>query len=201
MSIDADDIVEGAPMGAGQLLARAAAAEARASARNAAAVSQLAQPVDLWIDDRTRAAIANILSAMIAALSGEIRGYAVRALTMQGDAALAERLSKAAGDIEQALYRGGILNQHDLVAELIARTMQEMIGEALPTHAPSTDDGGSLIVRLATAPDGIVAQAATAYLAAEARRRAPHEGNGPVRTDLPAELHHRLVWWIAAGLA
>ncbi|MGJ3648826.1 DUF2336 domain-containing protein [Sphingomonas sp. GlSt437] len=201
MSIDADDIVEGAHQGVGQLLARAAAAEARASARMAAAVSQLAEPADLWIDDRTRAEVANALSAMIAALDGEIRAHAVRVLTVQGEAALADRLAHPSGDVEALLLRSGVLGDPELVAELLARTMQDMIGEALPAQAPSGDEGASLIVRLATAPDGIVANAANAYLAAEGRRRAPVEGNAPVRTDLPAELHHRLVWAVVAAIA
>jgi hypothetical protein len=76
-----------------------------------------------------------------------------------------------------------------------------MIGDALPSTAPLDDDRPSLIVRLATSPDGIVSAMATTLMSTEARRRAPQESGAPLRTDLPAELHHRLVWWVAAAIA
>ncbi|PMZ61591.1 hypothetical protein C1X97_30525, partial [Pseudomonas sp. FW306-2-11AA] len=37
-------------------------------------------------------------------------------------------------------------------------------------------------------------------LAAESRRRLPASLGQFRSTDLPAELHHRLVWWVAAAL-
>jgi hypothetical protein len=39
-----------------------------------------------------------------------------------------------------------------------------------------------------------------ALLGAESRRRAAPPGEAPGWSDLPAELHHRLVWWVAAAL-
>jgi hypothetical protein len=39
-----------------------------------------------------------------------------------------------------------------------------------------------------------------AVLIAESRRRASPESGQLTQTELPAELHHRLVWWVAAAL-
>ena len=55
-------------------------------------------------------------------------------------------------------------------------------------------------MRLADSGDGIVAAAAQALLAAEARRLSASERGTPGGSELPAELHHRLVWWIAASV-
>ena len=52
------------------------------------------------------------------------------------------------------------------------------------------------MVRLSACDNASVAAAATALLTADNRRRLVP----PVRSDLPAELHHRLVWAVAAAL-
>lgn len=204
MSIDRDDNLQGIRAGASQLLARAAAGESRAEVRLRAAVAQLSQPDDLWIDDRTRAQVANCLSGMIAAIEAELRGHAARALGVRGAADLAEAIARPQPTTEAALAAAGLLAAPDLVRELVARTAQDMTSEALPPMAPSEDDRASLIVRLAGVPDGVVAATAIAYMAAEARRRAATDA-GEVKassqTDLPAELHHRLVWWVTAAIA
>lgn len=201
MSIDRDDTDEGIRVGAGQLLARAAGAEARAEARLRAAVVQLSQPDQWRIDDRTRAQVSTTLSGMIAAIEGELRGHAARSLSLHDHPALGEAIGASREGVEAALTSAGLLEAPDLVAELLARVAQDMIGEALPAQAPNDGESDSLIVRLATGADSIVAAMATVYSGAEGRRRAPSEGNAALRTDLPAELHHRLVWWVAAGIA
>lgn len=201
MSIDRDDNIEGIRTGVGKLRACAAAEETRAESRLRAAVAQLGQPDELWIDDRLRAEITNSLSGMIGAIEVELRARAGRSLAMRGGTELADLVIAPATGVENTLLGAGLLTAPDLVHELVARVMQDLIGEALPPVAPIDSDGPSLMVRLATAPDGTVASLATTYMTASARRRGPREGNGPARTDLPAELHHRLVWWTAAAIA
>jgi len=53
---------------------------------------------------------------------------------------------------------------------------------------------------LAGSADASVADAALALMAAESRRRGLIDSNRLERTELPAELHHRLVWWVAAAI-
>jgi hypothetical protein len=76
----------------------------------------------------------------------------------------------------------------------------ELTGEALPAQAPDTPETPSLIVRLARSSDRVVAGAAAAVLAGESARRAANENGSLAGTGLPAELHHRLVWWVAAAV-
>lgn len=201
MSIDRDDVTDAIRPGVTQLLARAAADDARADARLSAAVAQLAQADEWRVDDRTRAVVGNMASAMIATIEGDVRSFAARALVARGAPDLATAMANPDMGVEQMLVRAGLLGQRDLARELLARVVQDMVGESLPATAPNDSDRPSLVVRLATSPDGIVSTTAATLMSAEARRRAPHESAAPLRTDLPAELHHRLVWWVVAGIA
>jgi hypothetical protein len=71
---------------------------------------------------------------------------------------------------------------------------------ALPVHAPDDPERPSLINRFVQHPDRVVAASAMALLIAESRRRTSPDAGQLTQTDLPAELHHRLVWWVAAAL-
>ena len=86
------------------------------------------------------------------------------------------------------------------MAELMARVRQELLARRCRSHAPDDPERPSLINRFVQHPDRVVAAGAMAVLIAESRRRGVPECGTFTRTDLPAELHHRLVWWVAAAL-
>jgi hypothetical protein len=191
---DKDDEVHRDP---GQLIARAAAAETRDRARLAVAIDDffLADPGRL--DDRMRATVALTLAGLVGAVERALAAHAARLLAARGLETLAERIAKGSTALEQ-LERAGLLRDRELMRELIARAQQEVIGEGLPSAAPPHVDTPSLLTRLSNHPDGVVAAAAAALFAAEGRRRGLIDGLA--HSDLPAELHHRLVWWVAAVL-
>ncbi|MFA5968994.1 MAG: DUF2336 domain-containing protein [Sphingomonas sp.] len=200
MSIDRDDTAEGIRVDVAKLLARAAGAESRAEKRVCAVIAQISQPTKLLIDDRTRARLSVGLSDMISAVETEIIDIATHSLTAQGRQDLAETLAGAHGSTETLLIESGLLQASDLGRELVSRVDQDMISEALPIFAPGDDAEPGLMARLATVPYGAVAALATAYVAAEANRRAGRQGRAAGRSDLPAELHHKLVWSTAAAI-
>jgi hypothetical protein len=98
------------------------------------------------------------------------------------------------------LRESGLLRDPELMAELLARVRQEALGAALPMHAPDDPERPSLINRFVQHPDRVLASGAMAVLIAESRRRGGPDVGQVNQADLPAELHHRLVWWVAAAL-
>lgn len=192
MSVERDDPAGGAPDGADALLRRAAIADARAARRLTAAAAELATPDDARLDDELRATIAAMLARLVEAIEADLRHYAGRAV------APAAVLSSSAAPVADRLVRGGLFDDSELVAELVARALGDLIAARLPASPSDDAERPSLLPRLASDPDRVVANAANALMAAEARRRGPGPDTG--RDDLPAELHHRLVWWVAAGL-
>lgn len=131
------------------------------------------------LDDETRADV----GALVVALVGVVVG------------ALCDRLAMPRQDAEVVatrLARAGMLRDAELTAEVIDRARQSRIAARLPLVAREGE--ASLLVRLSDCPEVQVASAAKALLQAESQRRA-----GSAGTELPAELHHRLVWWVAAA--
>lgn len=179
--------------------ARAERARARADARLSGAIADLFLPDDDRLDERTRLTLARVLGGIVAAIEADIRRHAARLLVGRGATDRAESVLASGGDIANRLARAGLLRDRALIEELLARVRQDLIADALPTAVAGPDEA-SLVVRLVSVPDTIVASAATALLAAESRRRGANVGGTAVGSELPAELHHRLVWWIAAGV-
>jgi hypothetical protein len=100
----------------------------------------------------------------------------------------------------ERLAGAGLLRDPEFLGECLARIELELLAAAIPVQAPDHPDTASLIVRLVRSPDRVVAIAAAAVLAGESHRRAAQEGGALAGTGLPAELHHRLVWWVAAAI-
>lgn len=200
MSNNDRDMDDGAQRGVSQLLARAAAAEARADERLAAAIDDFFLPDDARLDDRMRSAMAVTLSTLVAAVEGALRQHAARLLVQRDHGALATALTGSDHLILDRLVRAGLVRDVDLMRELVARVRQDLMIDNLPAEAPADPEIPSLLSRLAGHGDSVVAAGAMALLAAEARRRA-EPGHGQItQTDLPADLHQRLVWWVAAAL-
>jgi hypothetical protein len=198
MSTEVRDMDDARGSGAGVLIARATAADARGRTRLSAAIEDFFLPDDARLDDRMRSGIAGALTALVAGVEAALTQHAARLLAMRGEPELALRLTGGTRAILDRLVTAGLFRDSDLMSEVIARVRLETIGDAMPTTSPAELDSPSLLARLANHIDGVVAEAATAVFAGESRRRGVIEG--VALTDLPADLHHRLVWWVAAAL-
>ena len=198
MSDNPVDMRDGHAVGARELLARAAAAELRAFQGLAVAIDDFFLPEEARLDEHGRSALAALLRGLVETVEGEIREHAVRLLTGRGESGLVAALIEPGSALER-LGRAGLLRDPELMAELIARVRQETLGAALPMNAPDDPERPSLINRFVQHPDRVLAASAMAVLIAESRRRTSPDV-GQFQTELPAELHHRLVWWVAAAL-
>lgn len=196
MSVDSNDASRAKAPVAALLFARAASAERRAEARLATAIDDFFLAEDDRLDDRTRAAISAVLTAAVHAIEREVAAHAARQLAGQGFAAQAAALADGNTPLLGRLLDSGLLRDRELMAELLGQVRQDLLGEALlANRAPGTQT--ALLARLTDCGDGVVAAAASAYLLADSRRRAPGTAR---RGDIPAALHRRLVWWVAAAL-
>jgi hypothetical protein len=198
MSVDQRDWDDGAPASARTLLARAAAAARHADRRLAEAIDDFFLADDSRLDDRTRAALAATLTAMVAVVERDLRQRSVALLT-GADPALIQRIESGAPVLDR-LAGSGLLRDFDLMRELIARTRQDLLVDLLPALPPDEIGSASLLARLAASADASVADAALTMMAAESRRRGLIDSYRLERTELPAELHHRMVWWVAAAI-
>jgi hypothetical protein len=200
MSIDPSDTTDGISRGASHLLARGAADDVCADRRVLAAINDFFVDDVARLDDRVRAALGELLAGLTGAIEAELRQHAGRLLMGRDEPELASQLVRDLPRVYDILSRAGLLRDDELMRELLARVRQEILGDALAPIAPDDPDTPSFVARLVNHSDGIVAAAATALLAADARRRATIEPGSAPRGDLPAELHHRLVWWTAAAI-
>lgn len=198
MSIDQGDWDDGARTSASTLLARAAAAVRHVDRRLAEGIDDFFLADDSRLDDRTRAALAATLTAMVAVVEHDLRQRAVTLLT-GADPALVLRIQNGTPVFDR-LVGSGLLRDVDLMRELIARTRQDLLVDLLPALPPDEIGSASLLARLAGSADAWVADAALTMMTAESRRRGLIDSNRLERTELPAELHHRLVWWVAAAI-
>lgn len=196
MSLFHADMRDGAPIGAEELLARAAAVESCARARLSIAIDDFFLPDQARLDERRRAALSDLLAGLVAAIEAAVRDAAVRLLAARGAPALAEAL--AAGEpIQRRLADAGLLRDPLLMGELIARVEQGLIGAGLPAQLPAQVEQPGLLARLLQHPDPEIAAAARAMIAAESWRR---ETDSFAHTGLPTSLQRQLTWWVAAAL-
>jgi hypothetical protein len=193
------DMSDGVQMGARTLLAHAAAADDAAHDGLSGAIADFFIHDSHRLDERTRLGLTRLIRALIDTVEGELRDHGIRQLQAQGEGELAESLARSTG-VFAALSESGLLRDRTLMAELIAQVRQEQLAAALPIQAHDDPEQPSLVNRLVQHPDRVLAQCAMGLLIAESRRRSvPEQGPLP-QTDLSAELHHRLVWWVAAAL-
>jgi hypothetical protein len=185
MSDNPVDMRDASAIDASELLARAAAAELCAQSGLQVTIDDFFLPEDNRLDERSRSALSALLHGLVAAVESQIRRHGGN-LTPD--------------PVFGRLMRSGLLRDPELMAELIGRVRQELLGHELPVHAPDDLERPSLINRFVEHPDRVVAASAMALLIAESRRRTSPDAGQLVQTDLPAELHHRLVWWVAAAL-
>jgi hypothetical protein len=190
MSTDGRDIHDGDRHGASQLLARAAAALGRADRGLAQTIDDFFIGEDDRLDDRTRATLGTTLAAMVAAVESDLRRRAARSLAVVADGK----------SVLDRLIASGVVRDPALMRELIDRTRLDLLADTLTNAAPDDAGAPSLLARLTASGDTHVATAALALMAAEGRRRGFLDNGRLSHTELPAELHHRLVWWVAAAI-
>lgn len=179
-------------------LAAARRAPVRADARLSESIADFFLADDARLDERMRIHIGQLLDGIVRGIETDIRRHAARVLTGRGLHERAEALLEGRPDVITRLTQAGLLRDRHLMDELIARVRCDLVGSALSVDVAEAD-AASVLVRLADSGDGVVAGAARALLSAETQRRAA--SHGVVQPcDLPAELHHHLIWWIAATI-
>lgn len=200
MAIDLSEPSDDNATGAERLLARGTADDVHADRRLWAAIADFFVDDHARLDDRIRASLGEALAALTGAIEAEIRQHAGRLLVGRGEPEIASALIGQPPCVHAALQHAKLLRDDHLMRELLARVRQEALCEALAPVPPDHPDTPSFVARLVGNADGVVATAAAGLLAADARRRSPAEPGTAPRSDLPAELHHRLVWWAAAAI-
>lgn len=182
----------------------AAAAQAADGARHRLATSlvDLFLPGDSRLSDQQRVTMARILNALVTTVEDDFRHRLIDAMDEAASPELYAALATARVRIATPiLERARLLQNRDLMAVLLRRADEHRLATGL---ARANERGGgaasALIDRLLENPDPEIQAAAMALLIAESRR-IDHFGDAILaRTDLPAELQHRLVWWVAAAL-
>ena len=180
-------------------LAAARAARGVADARLTGSIRDFFLADDARLDERTRHDVSAALGGIVRGIETDIRRHAARVLAGRGADPSAEALLGGHDDVVKRLARAGLLRDRQLMDELIARARGAIIAAALPIDRAGPEQP-SLLIRLADSADGVVSGAAKALLAADVRRREAVESGAAGGSELPAELHHRLVWWIAASI-
>ncbi len=182
------------------LLARAAARQGRAEQGLGHAIDDFLLPTEFRLDDRSRAALHATLSAMVAAVEGDVRRHAARLLVARNEPELAEAIRAGDGVLDR-LLGAHLLHEGELMRELLARTRLDLLADTLPLTSPDDVSTASLLARLSILADNAVAGATVALMAADIRRRGFRETGRLTLTELPAQLHYRLVWWVAAAIS
>jgi len=195
MSVERDPVEHGLEA----RLAAARQAGGRADSRLTGSIDDFFLADDARLDERMRATVAQLLGGIVRSIETDIRRHAARVLSSGGADRRAEALLRGHDDVVDRLSRAGLLRDRQLMDELIARVRGDIIAAALPIDRDGPDDG-SILLRLADSDDGVVAVAARTLLSAEVRRRAAIHGDAAMTGDVSAELHHRLIWWIAATI-
>ncbi|HSW26901.1 MAG TPA: DUF2336 domain-containing protein, partial [Burkholderiaceae bacterium] len=132
----------------------------------------------------------------------EFRRQLIDAMGEAATPELAAALSTARVEIAAPiLERARVLRDGELVAVLLRRADEHRLAMALRRSGERPDGEGSMLIdRLLQHDHAAVAVGAMALLVAESRRNDRFGEPVLARTDLPAELQHRMVWWVAAAL-
>lgn len=191
MALIARDGSEAALTGPERLLADAAQVARQADARLTAALNDLFLPDFVRPTDSQRAAMANMLDALVTDIDRELRAMLIAQL---GESA-PPVLGVARIPILRPIFdRAGVLRDRELVALLLTRAEEHRIAQAIRRVAQVSPEPAPA-VQLGVAPE-----LEAVLLRAENRRTGSHGEPMVTVRDLPAELLHKLLWWGAAAL-
>lgn len=188
------------PVGAERLLADAARA-AQGARRRLASLVDLFLPDTMRLTDYQRVTIRRFIARLVAAVEGDFR----QRLISEHGARFSPDLMAALGSMRVAiampvLERARALHDVELVSLLLHRVEEQRVGELLRRNAEANGEVSTLIEALLADPDAAVSSAAMSLLIAESRRYYIFDDSALPRTDLPADIQYRLVWWVAAAL-
>jgi len=192
--------------GATRLLAEAAGAAVDMHARLDSVIVDLFLPDGGRLRDVQRVMMAQLLAKLVRAVEDDVRHRLIGRIAGPSGAAIDAALGAEGIEIvTPALLRAGVLRDAEFVAALLRRADEHRLGRALRIAAARAVEGDSLPIRplideLLPGDDPELAEAAMAYLVADSRRFDRFQDPLLARTDLSAELQHRLVWWAAAAL-
>lgn len=190
----------------------ALAATRSTSARNELASSM----VDFFIDpadrltDQQRALMNEVLSKLVVNVEMDVRRNLADALVTSGTD-LPDLIRVLANDeIEVArplLEKSDLLHDLDLIEIVKLRTEEHRMAIALRAHVsqPVADalverSGPDVIETLIRNEDALLSRRAMEFLVAESRRFDQFQEPLLSRADMPADLAHRMYWWVSAAL-
>jgi hypothetical protein len=166
---------------------------ASARSRLAAAAADLALPAALRLTEWQRGAVLSLFGALVRDAEDELRAGLLERLPVGVPEALGAALGSATLPIALPLLEAGpLIGDPELLSLLLRRVEEHRLAGAGAERA--------LLADLAGDEDAVVAAEAMALLIAQNSRydafREPLVG----RSDLPADLRHRLLWTVAAAL-
>jgi hypothetical protein len=166
---------------------------AAARARVSAIAADLALPSELRLSDRQRGVVTALFAALIGDAEDALRGTLLARLPGDAPEALRAALGSASLPIALPLLEAGpLLADPQLLPLLLRRAEENRLAAAGADHG--------LLAKLAGDEDAAIAGEAMGLLIGlNSRFDAFHE---PLlgRSDLPADLRHRLLWTVAAAL-
>jgi uncharacterized protein (DUF2336 family) len=163
-----------------------------ASHRRAVATTDLFLPETLRLSDQQRTTVRTLLDKLVRTIEDELRTSLAE--TFAGEAALHAALASAHVQLAVPLLaRSEALHDQELVTILLRRAEEHRIYRA----ASAADDALQTLIADA---DAAVAAEAMAVLVGRSRRLDRFQEPVMARTELPAEVQHRLVWTVAAAL-
>ncbi len=166
------------------------------------------------LSDRERARMTGILSKLTGELEAELSRALAERLSGQPEALGSLLGDLAEGDSEVTrlvLSKSGLLADLELIEAIFHRVLEQQLATALrgPASRPAGAGAGSgqddtpvddPIAALLEHRNGVIKEAAKAYLVEEARRVDSYQDALLRRQDLGPELGRRLVWRVAAAL-
>jgi uncharacterized protein (DUF2336 family) len=169
--------------------------QAAARERLSVAAADLSLPDPLRLSEWQRATVSAILAKLVRAIEDELRLTLAESPAVKAHQALHAAISSAHVDIAgPILERSGAHVDRPLVSALVRRSEEHR-----RFRARAGGEGG-LLLDLISDEDEAVAEQAMAILIAQSRRFDRFSEPVAARTELPAELEHRLVWRVAAAL-
>ena len=166
---------------------------ASARARAGAVAADLAVPADLRLTDWQRRAVSSLFAMLVRDLEDALRSILIERMGTEAPEALRAALGSARLPIALPLVEAGaLLTDPQLLPLLLRRAEEHRIASAGADH--------SLLATLAGDEDGAVAAEAMGLLIGLNGRFDGFQEPLVGRSDLPADLRHRLVWTVAAAL-
>jgi hypothetical protein len=165
---------------------------ASARARVAAAAADLRLPEGDRLTEWQRRTMLALLHRLVRSAEDDLRSALAERLPADENEALHASLSSAQVDLAAPLLEDASFWDPALVALLLRRAEEHRLQMGAADNA--------LLIELAGSDDDVVAGEAMAMLVAQSRRLDSFREPLLLRTELPAELEHSLVWTVAASL-